>query len=305
MKQIRKPFNIVMALILLIVVTIATIAFSSWLITDEITEKPIYQPGTVAKYYLDNQKDIYDGTSQAPTSPLFAEDELSYQYRKSGDTDYISGKPTNAGIYDIRVTIKENNEKVDVGYQIKPKPFSNDFTVQVKGDKFVHTGTAITPKITLMDGTTTLIEGTDYTLDYENNIALGNATIIITGIGNYEGTLNQEFTIVGTGKLEIVCTNMQQLTYNGKSQLPEYTVKCGSDVIDDAIVEIQYQDPNTGEYIYGQPMHAGVYTIRLTAKKEGYEDSDILERKVTINPKEVTVTWENLNFTYNGQIQKP
>ena len=110
MKQIRKPFNIVMTLILLIVVTIATIAFSSWLITDEITEKPIYQPGTVAKYYLDNQKDIYDGTSQAPTSPLFAEDELSYQYRKSGDTDYtdyISGKPTNAGIYDIRVTIKE------------------------------------------------------------------------------------------------------------------------------------------------------------------------------------------------------
>ena len=305
MKQIRKPFNIVMALILLIVVTIATIAFSSWLITDEITEKPIYQPGTVAKYYLDNQKDIYDGTSQAPTSPLFAEGELSYQYRKSGDTDYISGKPTNAGIYDIRVTIKENNEKVDVGYQIKPKPFSNDFTVQVKGDKFVHTGTAITPKITLMDGTTTLIEGTDYTLDYENNIALGNAKIIITGIGNYEGTLNQEFAIVGTGKLEIVCINMQQLTYNGKSQLPEYTVKCGSDVIDDAIVEIQYQDPNTGEYIDGQPMHAGVYTIRLTAKKDGYEDSDMLERRVTINPKEVTVTWENLNFTYNGQIQKP
>lgn len=305
MKQIRKPFNIVMALILLIVVTIATIAFSSWLITDEITEKPIYQPGTVAKYYLDNQKDIYDGTSQAPTSPLFAEGELSYQYRKSGDTDYISGKPTNAGIYDIRVTIKENNEKVDVGYQIKPKPFSNDFTVQVKGDKFVHTGTAITPKITLMDGTTTLIEGTDYTLDYENNIALGNAKIIITGIGNYEGTLNQEFTIVGTSKLEIVCTNMQQLTYNGKSQLPEYTVKCGSDVITDAIVEIQYRDPNTGEYVDGQPTHAGVYAIRFIAKKEGYEDSDMLERKVVINPKEITVTWENLNLVYNKTEQRP
>lgn len=305
MKQIRKPFNIVMALILLIVVTIATIAFSSWLITDEITEKPIYQPGTVAKHYLDNQKDIYDGTSQAPTSPLFAEGELSYQYRKSGDTDYISGKPTNAGIYDIRVTIKENNEKVDVGYQIKPKPFSNDFTVQVKGDKFVHTGTAITPKITLMDGTTTLIEETDYTLDYENNIALGNAKIIITGIGNYEGTLNQEFTIVGTSKLEIVCINMQQLTYNGKSQLPEYTVKCGSDVIDDAIVEIQYRDPNTGEYVDGQPTHAGVYAIRFIAKKEGYEDSDMLERKVNINPKEITVTWENLNLVYNKTEQRP
>lgn len=305
MKQIRKPFNIVMALILLIVVTIATIAFSSWLITDEITEKPIYQPGTVAKYYLDNQKDIYDGTSQAPTSPLFAEDELSYQYRKSGDTDYISGKPTNAGIYDIRVTIKENNEKVDVGYQIKPKPFSNDFTVQVKGDKFVHTGTAITPKITLMDGTTTLIEGTDYTLDYENNIALGNATIIITGIGNYEGTLNQEFAIVGTGKLEIVCTNMQQLTYNGKSQLPEYTVKCGSDVITDATIEVKYKTLAGGTYETGSPTHKGTYWIQFVAKKDGYEDSNAKEVQVTINQKEITVTWENLNFVYNKTEQCP
>lgn len=305
MKQIRKPFNIVMALILLIVVTIATIAFSSWLITDEITEKPIYQPGTVAKYYLDNQKDIYDGTSQAPTSPLFAEGELSYQYRKSGDTDYISGKPTNAGIYDIRVTIKENNEKVDVGYQIKPKPFSNDFTVQVKGDKFVHTGTAITPKITLMDGTTTLIEGTDYTLDYENNIALGNAKIIITGIGNYEGTLNQEFAIVGTGKLEIVCTNMQQLTYNGKSQLPEYTVKCGSDVITDATIEVKYKTLAGGTYETGSPTHKGTYWIQFVAKKDGYEDSNAKEVQVTINPKEITVTWENLNFVYNKTEQCP
>lgn len=305
MKQIRKPFNIVMTLILLIVVTIATIAFSSWLITDEITEKPIYQPGTVAKYYLDNQKDIYDGTSQAPTSPLFAEDELSYQYRKSGDTDYISGKPTNAGIYDIRVTIKENNEKVDVGYQIKPKPFNNDFTVQVKGDKFVHTGTAITPKITLMDGTTTLVEGTDYTLDYENNIALGNATIIITGIGNYEGTLNQEFAIVGTGKLEIVCTNMQQLTYNGKSQLPEYTVKCGSDVITDATIEVKYKTLAGGTYETGSPTHKGTYWIQFVAKKDGYEDSNAKEVQVTINPKEITVTWENLNFVYNKTEQCP
>lgn len=305
MKQIRKPFNIVMALILLIVVTIATIAFSSWLITDEITEKPIYQPGTVAKYYLDNQKDIYDGTSQAPTSPLFAEDELSYQYRKSGDTDYISGKPTNAGIYDIRVTIKENNEKVDVGYQIKPKPFNNDFTVQVKGDKFVHTGTAITPKITLMDGTTTLIEGTDYTLDYENNIALGNAKIIITGIGNYEGTLNQEFAIVGTGKLEIVCTNMQQLTYNGKSQLPEYTVKCGSDVITDATIEVKYKTLAGGTYETGSPTHKGTYWIQFVAKKDGYEDSNAKEVQVTINQKEITVTWENLNFVYNKTEQCP
>ena len=172
-------------------------------------------------------------------------------------------------------------------------------------DKFVHTGTAITPKITLMDGTTTLIEGTDYTLDYENNIALGNATIIITGIGNYEGTLNQEFTIVGTGKLEIVCINMQQLTYNGKSQLPEYTVKCGSDVITDATIEVKYKTLAGGTYETGSPTHKGTYWIQFVAKKDGYEDSNAKEVQVTINQKEITVTWENLNFVYNKTEQCP
>lgn len=156
-----------------------------------------------------------------------------------------------------------------------------------------------------MDGTTTLIEGTDYTLDYENNIALGNAKIIITGIGNYEGTLNQEFAIVGTGKLEIVCTNMQQLTYNGKSQLPEYTVKCGSDVITDATIEVKYKTLAGGTYETGSPTHKGTYWIQFVAKKDGYEDSNAKEVQVTINQKEITVTWENLNFVYNKTEQCP
>ena len=304
MKQIRKPFNIIMTLIVLIVVTVITIAFSSWLITDEIKEKPIYQPGTVAKYYLDNQENIYNGKEQAPTSTLFKDSELSYQYKKSGDTTYISGKPTNAGEYDVVVTIKDNNEQVEVGYKITPKPFDSNFGIKLDGDKFLQTGSAITPKLTLTDGELTLKEGTDYILTYENNILSGEATIIITGIGNYQGTLNQSFTIVGTGKLEVLCTNMQQLTYNGTSQAPEYTIKCGSDTITDAVVEIQYKLLN-GSYQTGMPTTKGTYWIKIIARKTGYEDSDAEEVTMTINPKEIVITWENLNFVYNKNEQCP
>ena len=140
MKQIRKPFNIVMALILLIVVTIATIAFSSWLITDEITEKPIYQPGTVAKYYLDNQKDIYDGTSQAPTSPLFAEPELStnqpaisceyyiYEY-------YIFETSDKLYFVEMEVEVYENNNSTI----IKGQPTLNGYYELTKIEDLLNT----------------------------------------------------------------------------------------------------------------------------------------------------------------------
>ena len=41
--------------------------------------------------------------------------------------------------------------------------------------------------LVLMDGDKKLVEGTDYTVKYENNTQAGTATIVITGKGNYTG----------------------------------------------------------------------------------------------------------------------
>ncbi len=46
----------------------------------------------------------------------------------------------------------------------------------------------------LFDGA--LKQGTDYTVEYENNTELGTATLTITGIGDYTGTLTVTFKIV-------------------------------------------------------------------------------------------------------------
>ncbi|MGI6178159.1 MAG: hypothetical protein ACOYJO_06895, partial [Eubacterium sp.] len=63
----------------------------------------------------------------------------------------------------------------------------------------VFTMKAITPSVTVKDGFTTLTEGTDYTLSYSNNIWSGsNATVTITGIGNYTGSRKVTFTIYQT-----------------------------------------------------------------------------------------------------------
>lgn len=52
-----------------------------------------------------------------------------------------------------------------------------------------------TPSVTVKNGTTTLVEGTDYTIAYSNNTNAGTATATITGTGSYTGTISRNFTI--------------------------------------------------------------------------------------------------------------
>ncbi len=61
-----------------------------------------------------------------------------------------------------------------------------------------NNGSAIEPVITIKNGSKTLVKGTDYTVEYSNNTAVGTATVTITGIGDYTGTRTATFKITGT-----------------------------------------------------------------------------------------------------------
>ena len=41
-----------------------------------------------------------------------------------------------------------------------------------------------------------LVRGTDYTIEYCNNTAIGEASVLISGIGNYSGSVTRTFDIV-------------------------------------------------------------------------------------------------------------
>lgn len=71
------------------------------------------------------------------------------------------------------------------------------FTATLSQTSYMYTGTEHKPAVTLYNGTTRLISGTDYKVSYKNNKNSGTATAVIEGIGNYSGTKNVTFTIVG------------------------------------------------------------------------------------------------------------
>ena len=61
---------------------------------------------------------------------------------------------------------------------------------------YEYTGEAVEPGVTVeLDGQT-LTEGTDYYVSYTDNINKGTATVTVTFMGNYKGTVTEKFEIV-------------------------------------------------------------------------------------------------------------
>lgn len=60
-----------------------------------------------------------------------------------------------------------------------------------------YTGQEQKPTVTVKDGETTLVAGTDYTVSYSDNVNAGTATVTITAVesGNYSGTASATFSI--------------------------------------------------------------------------------------------------------------
>ena len=59
----------------------------------------------------------------------------------------------------------------------------------------VYTGAPLTPAPTVALDGETLVENVDYTVAWANNLAVGKATLTVTGVGKYEGTLSAAFRI--------------------------------------------------------------------------------------------------------------
>lgn len=153
---------------------------------------------------IDPVSKIYNGVFDEPTLTV----------RKDGSTpalvkgtDYevsyvLNGEeveePVNAGTYTVVIKGIGNYEGTvnaeNLTYTIEQKEITADM-VTVDTTEKESTGAAIEPEVTVKDGDKVLVEGTDYTVEYTNNVAPGTATVTVKGIGNYKGLVEKTFTI--------------------------------------------------------------------------------------------------------------
>ncbi len=113
------------------------------------------------------------------------------------ETDYTVAytNNTNVGTATITITGKGNySGEITKTFTITEKEITLDMLSGIN-ESYVYTGSAITPVVTMKFGEIPMVVETDYTVAYTNNTNVGTATITITGIGNYSGTISKTFSI--------------------------------------------------------------------------------------------------------------
>ena len=139
-----------------------------------------------------------------------------------------------------------------------------------------YTGSAIEPTVTVNVGKKTLTAGTDYTVIYKDNTNVGTAKVIVTGKGNYTGSVEAKFNITAKALTASMVRDIAAQTYTGSPIVPELTVKDGETALSkDTDYTVKYQNN----------LNAGTATVTLTGKGN-YSDS--VSKTFTINQKDVT-----------------
>ena len=154
----------------------------------------------------------------------------------------------NVGTATIEITgIGNYRGTRKVTFKITPKEISTATVKDIPNQKY--TGSEISPSVKITDGSAKLVNGTDYNLTYSNNTELGDATVTITGKGNYTGTTTKTFTI--SNEVEDTKTDIEDLTitdiedkiYTGKVITPEVEIKNEDTVlIKDKDYELSYEN---------------------------------------------------------------
>ena len=114
------------------------------------------------------------------------------------DRDYTVAYSANKAIGTAKVTVtgKGNYKgKLTAAFKITA-PTIPSLKPATASDRYAYTGKAIKPDVVMKVGGTKLVKGTDYTLTYKNNTAVGKATVTVKGKGRYTGSKNVSFMII-------------------------------------------------------------------------------------------------------------
>ena len=83
---------------------------------------------------------------------------------------------------------------------------------------YAYDGKAKTPVVTVMDDDYLLQENEDYTITYSDNIKVGTATVMITGMGRYTGTVSVSFTILQVKKNNVIKSSILRRLFLRKNR---------------------------------------------------------------------------------------
>lgn len=144
---------------------------------------------------ISEQNYVYDGTPKKPTVSVYyngilLSENVDYSLTYS---DFVV-----AGTAKVTVTgINSYTGSVTKEYTIKPITFnSKNLSVTFDKTSLVYYGSAVHPVMYVSFNGQPLVQDVDYKVTYSKNNAPGRATVKITGIGNFAGSVSKTFIIL-------------------------------------------------------------------------------------------------------------
>ena len=197
----------------------------------------------------------YTGAELKPEVTVRDGDKL---LAKGTDYDVIYADNKNVGMATVTITgIGNYSGSVTTGFEITARNISETGLTVDEIASQTYTGEEIRPEVTVRDGDKLLMEGTDYKVTYANNKNVGTATVTITGIGNYSGSVTTGFEITARNISETGLTvdEIASQTYTGEEIRPEVTVRDGDKLL---------MEGTDYEVTYANNKNVGTATVTIT-----------------------------------------
>lgn len=307
--------------------TVATVTYSTTEGGDYSTQNPTYtNAGTYTVYYKIEAKGYDAVTNSAKviinkaqlTDATVIGDE--YTGQPMGSVSTVKAGELTGLVENTDYTVTFNNN-VNAGentamavimgtgnydgtliknFTITPKALEEEMVCAIADQPY--TGEQVKPDVTVADGTTTLVEGRNFTVTYGDNNTVGTneGTVTIQGTGNYTGEVKVTFNITNTGTFEVIVDN-STLTYDGTEKEPAVTVWA---VSDDGNTKTLLTVGTDYTVTYADNMDAGTASVTITGKGAYAESGGSWKSTTvyfTIQPAEQSVTFAGVT---DGKLEK-
>ncbi len=154
-----------------------------------------------------------------------------------------------------------------------------------------------------------VVESEGYTCTYSNNTSAGTATIVLTGVGNYQGTISKNF-VISPGVLSSFTITIGE--NSGTALEVEYSGTAISPIIQvfDANGKVVSADDYSVTYSPSDFVNAGFVGVSIYAKQNGssYNYSGSLAGSITIKALDISTSATasvTSTHTYDGTSQIP
>ena len=165
-----------------------------------LTEQAIAEAAGVSPWAVSCTFDGMPHSVDVPVSSTF-DSSVAYSMRRDGP--YGAARieftgVTNAVVWYVHSSPRCGPAVTNVALvSIAPKEIATAWVGQV-ADAVGNGSDAVTPVPVVTDPALGgLVAGRDFTVNYENNVAMGVARVTVVGIGNYSGEVSRNFNIVG------------------------------------------------------------------------------------------------------------